>query len=140
MKRHALVIGSRLVGCGLLILGGCATMDARWAACDKSAGTFVALADCTAKAVQTDASRWAQPTLRMRSEARAKRFAMKADDLIEKVGTGRTPDADARAELRTALDQLTDEERDDRLSPMRQPQKTGITCSPAGNSVSCTAN
>lgn len=140
MKRHAMGIGSRLVVCGLLILGGCATMDARWATCDKSAGTFVTLADCTAKAVQADASRWTQPTLRMRSEARAKRFAMKADDLVEKVGSGRTPDADARAELRTALDQLADEERDDRLTPMRQPQKTSITCSPAGNSVSCTAN
>jgi hypothetical protein len=115
-------------------------MSTAWEICDKTGGTFVQVADCSVRAVQADAARWAQPTLRMRSEARAKRYAAKAEDLMEKVGTGRVTDADARVELRQALNQLLDEERDDRLSPLRQPQKTGVTCSPAGGSVSCTAN
>jgi hypothetical protein len=131
------LIGSML---GLVLLGSCATMNARWDACEKTGSTFVELADCTAKAVQADASTWTQPTLRMRSEARAKRFSVKAEDLIEKVGAGRMPDPEARVELRKALDQLVDEERDDRLVPNRQPQKAGVTCSPTGTSVSCTAN
>ncbi len=123
-----------------LTLGGCATIDARWDACQKPAATFVQVADCTTQAVHADAARWAQPILRMRSEARAKRFAAKSDALMEEVAAGRMHDADARVELRRALDELQDEERDDRLSPLRQPQKSGITCSPAGTSVSCTPN
>ncbi len=123
-----------------LLAGGCASLNTRWDDCEKASGTFVDLADCTVRGVHADAGRWVQPALRMNSEARAKRYSLKAEDLIEKVGTGRMADADARAELRQALNQLLDEERDDRLSPLRQPQKSGITCSPAGNSVSCTAN
>jgi len=129
-----------LAAIAALALSACATLDSRWDSCEKAHGTFVQIADCTLQAVQADASRWAQPTLRMRSESRAKRFAAKAEDLIEKVGTGRVHDADARVELRQAYEQLQDEERDDRLSPIRQPQKSGMTCSPAGNSVSCTPN
>ena len=121
-------------------LAACATLDSRWDTCEKAHGTFVQIADCSLRAVQADASRWSQPTLRMRSEARAKRYAAKAEDLIEKVGTGRMHDADARVELRQAYEQLQDEERDDRLSPIRQPQRSGMTCSPAGTSVSCTPN
>lgn len=128
------------LGLGLAGAGGCATMNARWDACEKSAATFVAIAECTVRAVQADASRSLQPTLRMRSEARAKRYAMKSDELSEKVATGAMEDDDARVELRQALDQLLDEERDDRLSPLRQPQKTGITCSPVTGGVSCTPN
>src|SRR4051812_7638805 len=100
---------------GGILMAGCASMDARWSACEKSGGTFVELADCTARSIQADSAKWAQPLLRMRSEARAKRFSAKAEDLIEKVGTGRMADPDARVELRQALDQLIDEERDDRL-------------------------
>jgi hypothetical protein len=124
----------------LTFLAGCATIDTRWDTCQKAGATFVQVAECTVQGVDADASRWAQPTLRMRSEARAKRFAIKADDLMEKVATGRLHDADARVELRRALDELQDEERDDRLSPIRQPQKSGMTCSPVGTSVSCTPN
>ena len=124
----------------LAVLAGCATLDSRWDTCEKANATFVQVADCTIQAVQADASRWAQPTLRMRSEARAKRYAAKAEDLMEKVGTGRVRDADARLQLRQAYEQLQDEERDDRLSPIRQPQRSGMTCSPAGTSVSCTPN
>jgi hypothetical protein len=123
-----------------LLATSCASLETRWDSCEKGRTTFVEVADCTSKAVQEDASRWAQPTLRMRSEARAKRYATKVEDLIEKVATGRMSDADARAELRQDLNQLLDEERDDRLTPVRQPQKTGVTCSPSGGSVSCTAN
>ena len=124
----------------LAALAGCATIDSRWDTCQKTGATFVQVAECTVQGVDADAARWAQPTLRMRSEARAKRFALKADDLMEKVATGRMHDADARVELRRALDELQDEERDDRLSPIRQPQRSGMTCSPAGTSVSCTPN
>src|SRR5471032_1453687 len=124
----------------LTFLAGCATIDTRWDTCQKAGATFVQVAECTVQGVDADASRWAQPTLRMRSEARAKRFAIKADDLMEKVASGRMHDADARVELRRALDELQDEERDDRLSPIRQPQKSGMTCSPVGTSVSCTPN
>ena len=46
---------------------GCATMDARWDTCEKRTATFVELADCTIKAVHSDAARWSQDTLRMRS-------------------------------------------------------------------------
>lgn len=123
-----------------VFVGGCATINARWEACEKNASTFVQVAECTSKAVQADASGAVQPTLRMRSEARAKRYAIKADELSEKVATGRLADQEARVELRQALDQLLDEERDDRLSPLRQPQRTGVTCSPVGTSVSCTPN
>jgi hypothetical protein len=124
----------------MLAAGGCATVDGRWDFCEKAGGPFVQVADCTVKAVQADASRWVQPTLRMRSEARAKRYATKAEDLMEKVAAGRLADPDARTELRQALDQLRDEERDDRLTPIRQPPKSGVTCSPVGTSVSCTPN
>ena len=122
------------------VAAGCASINARWEGCEKNASTFVQLADCTVEAVQADASSATSPVLRMRSENRAKRYAQKAEDLMEKVGTGRIPDPQARLELKRALDELLDEERDDRLQPIRQPQRTGVTCSPVGNSVSCTAN
>ena len=122
------------------VTAGCASINARWEGCEKNASTFVQLADCTVEAVQADASSASSPVLRMRSENRAKRYAQKAEDLMEKVGTGRIPDPHARLELKRALDELLDEERDDRLQPIRQPQRTGVTCSPVGNSVSCTAN
>jgi hypothetical protein len=129
-----------LMGLAALALGGCATIDARWDACQTPGAPFVQVAECTLQAVRADASRWAQPAMRMRSEARAKRYAAKAEELMEAVATGRMSDPDARVALRSALDELQDEERDDRLSPLRQPQKSGITCSPAGTSVSCTPN
>ena len=122
------------------VAAGCASINARWEGCEKSASTFVQLADCTVEAVQADASSATSPVLRMRSENRAKRYAQKAEGLMEMVGTGRIPDPQARLELKRALDELLDEERDDRLQPIRQPQRTGVTCSPVGNSVSCTAN
>lgn len=125
---------------GIVLVGGCATMNARWDACEKNAGTFVQIAECTAKAVQADSASAVQPTLRMRSEARAKRYSVKADALSEQVATGRLAESEARAELRQALDELLDAERDDRLSPLRLPQRTGLTCSPVGTSVSCTPN
>ena len=128
-----------LVTLTIFVLPGCAAIDTRWDACQAGA-TFVQVADCTVQAVQGDASHWAQPAMRMRSEARAKRYTTKAEELMEKVATGRLHDADARVELRRALDELQDEERDDRLSPIRQPQKSGMTCSPVGTSVSCTPN
>ena len=123
-----------------LALGACATLDSRWDTCEKAHGTFVQIADCSIRAVQADAARSNQPTLRLRSEARAKRYALKAEDLMEKVGGGRVHDSDARVELRQAYEQLQDEERDDRLSPLRTPPKAGVTCSPVGTSVSCTPN
>ena len=130
--------------CALLaaaaLAAGCVSINSRWDDCGKVAATFVQLADCTVESVKAEAARTSQPTLRMRSEMRAKLYAQRAEDLMEKVGTGRMPDPEARAELRHALDQLLDEERDDRLTPIRQPQRTGVTCSPVGNSVSCTAN
>ncbi len=49
-------------------------------------------------------------------------------------------DAEARTVLRRALDQLMDEERDDRLSPLRQPAKSGMICVPVGTTVSCVPN
>jgi len=119
---------------------GCVSINTRWNECEKGAGTFIQLADCTVEAVNADAARSGQSTLRMRSDLRAKRYAQKAEDLMEKVGTGRLPDAEARAELRRALDELMDEERDERLAPIRQPARSGITCSPVGNSVACTPN
>jgi hypothetical protein len=119
---------------------GCASINTRWDACEKNAGTFVQLADCTLEAVQADARETSTPTLRMRSETRAKAYAQKAEELMEKVGTGRMPDPEARVLLRRALDELMDQERDERLSPLRPPQRTGVTCSPSGNTVSCTAN
>ena len=125
---------------GIVLVGGCATMNARWDACEKNAGTFGQIAECTVKAVQADSASAVQPTLRMRSEARAKRYSVKADELSEQVATGRLAESEARAELRQALDELLDEERDDRLSLLRQPQRTGLTCSPVGTSVSCTPN
>ena len=128
------------MGLATLALNGCASIDTRWDTCQVPGAPFVQVAECTVQGVDADASRWAQPTLRMRSEARAKRYAVKAEELMEKVATGRMHDADARVELRRALDELQDEERDDRLSPIRQPQKSGMTCSPAGTSVSCTPN
>ena len=137
MRKRVFVASIVLAG---LTAAGCVSMNSRWDDCEKGAATFVQIADCTLDAVNADAGRASQPTLRMRSEARAKRYAQKAEDLMEKVGTGRLPDPEARAELRRALDELMDEERDDRLTPIRQPQKTGVTCSPVGNSVSCTAN
>lgn len=133
---------TRAVLAALLVVGvaGCASINTRWDSCEKSAATFVQLADCTVEAVQADAARATSPTLRMRSEARAKRYSQKAEDLMEQVGTGRIKDAEARIVLRIALDELMDEERDDRLAPVRTPQRTGVTCSPVGNTVSCTAN
>ena len=129
-----------LMGLTTLTLNGCATIDARWDTCQVPGAPFVQVADCTLQAVRADASRWTQPTLRMRSEARAKRYAAKAEELMEAMGTGRMSEPDARFELRRALDELQDEERDDRLSPLRQPQRSGMTCSPAGTSVSCAPN
>ena len=129
-----------LMGLATLALNGCASIDTRWDSCQVPGAPFVQVADCTLQAVRADASGWAQPTLRMRSEARAKRYAAKAEELMEAVATGRMSVPDARVELRRALDELQDQERDDRLSPLRQPQKSGITCSPAGTSVSCTPN
>lgn len=138
--RHSL-IGAKLgVLAGLALLGGCATFDTRWDTCEKAGGPFVAVADCTVRGLQGDASRWSQPALRARSETRARRYALKAEELMQNVASGRTADADARLALRRAYEQVLDEERDDRLTPLRQPQKTGVTCSPAGGSVSCTAN
>ena len=132
---------TRVAVCAILFASGCATLDNRWDACEKANGTFVQVADCTIKAVDADAARWAQQTMRMRSEARAKRFSMRAEELIEKVGTGQMHDADARSELRRLHEELQDEERDDRLSPIRQPARSpGVTCSPAGTGVSCTQN
>ena len=72
----------------------------RSGSCLDGRGSVVQVAECTLKAVDADAARWAQPTMRMRSEARAKRFSMRAEELIEKVGTGQMHDADARSELR----------------------------------------
>ena len=122
-----------------LIPLGCATTDARWDSCEKGAKTFVELADCSTRAVHADTARWSQPALRMRSEARAKRYALTADDLIEKVGTGRLSEAEGRAELERAMHDLLDVERDDRLVLPRQAPKS-MTCSPVGTSVSCTQN
>ena len=119
---------------------GCASINTRWDACEKSAATFIQLADCTLEAVQADARQTSTPALRMRSEARAKLYGQKAEELMESVGTGRMPDTEARLLLRRALDELMDQERDERLSPLRPPQRTGVTCSPVGNTVSCTAN
>ena len=122
------------------IAAGCTSINYRWDDCEKGASTFVQVADCTIEAVKADAGRASQPTLRMRSEQRAKQYIEKAEDLMEKVGTGRMPDQEARAELRHALDELMDSERDDRLNPIRQPPRMGVTCSPVGNTVSCTQN
>lgn len=119
---------------------GCVSINTRWDTCEKNAGTFIQLADCTLESVQADARETSTPALRMRSEARAKAYGQKAEELMERVGTGRMPDAEARVLLRRALDELMDQERDERLSPLRPPQRTGVTCSPVGNSVSCTAN
>lgn len=124
----------------LLLLGACASLNRTWDQCEKANPNFIQLADCTIQEVHGEVGRTIQPVLRLRSESRAKRYSVKAEELIEKVGTGQVQDQDARVELRRALDDLLDEERDDRLSPLRQPAKTGITCSPAGTSVSCTAN
>ena len=126
--------------CLVFAAGGCATLDSRWDTCEKAHGTFVQIADCSVRAVHADAVRSQQPTLRMRSEARAKRYSTKAEDLMERVAAGRMSDADARVELRQDYEQLQDEERDDRLSPLRPPAKMGVTCSPVGTSVSCTPN
>ena len=123
-----------------LLATGCVSINSRWDSCEKNAGTFIQLADCTVEAVQADARETSSPALRMLSESRAKAYALKAEDLMERVGTGRMPDPEARVVLRRALDGLLDQERDERLTPLRQPQRTGVTCSPAGNSVSCTAN
>ena len=120
--------------------GGCASINTRWDACEKGAGTFVQLADCTVESVNADAGRTGLATLRMKSELRAKRYAKKAEELMEQVGTGRMPDAEARIVLRRALDELMDEERDDRLTPVRQPERSGVTCVPVGNTVSCIPN
>ena len=122
------------------LASGCVSVNSRWDACERNAGTFVQLADCTIEAVQADARATSTPTLRMRSDARAKAYTQKAEELMERVGTGRLPDPDARTQLRRALDDLMDHERDERLAPLRQPQRTGVTCSPVGNSVACTAN
>lgn len=122
------------------IAGGCASINSRWDDCEKGASTFVQVADCTIDAVKADAGRASQPTLRMRSDLRAKKYIEKAEDLMEKVGTGRMADQEARAELRHALDELMDAERDDRLTPIRQPPRMGVTCSPVGTGVSCTQN
>ena len=123
-----------------LLATGCVSINSRWDSCEKNAGTFIQLADCTVEAVQADARETSSPALRMRSESRAKAYALKAEGIMERVGTGRMPDPEARVVLRRALDELLDQERDERLTPLRQPQRTGVTCSPAGNSVSCTAN
>ncbi len=122
------------------VLAGCVSMNARWDACEKSAATFVKVADCTISAVNSEAARTSQPGLRLRSEARAKSYARRAEDLMEQVATGRMADSDARAALRQALDQLFDEERDERLAPLRRSPSSGVTCSPVANSVSCTPN
>ena len=103
MRKQLFKVSIILAG---LATAGCASMNSRWDDCEKGAGTFVQVADCTVEAVNADAVRASQPTLRMRSEARAKRYAQKAEDLMEKVGTGRLPDPEARAELRRALDEL----------------------------------
>ncbi len=129
-----------LAALGATMLPGCVSMNARWDACEKSAATFVKVADCTIGAVNSEAARTSQPGLRLRSEARAKSYARRAEDLVEQVATGRLADADARVVLRQALDQLLDEERDERLTPLRRSQGSGVTCSPVGNSVSCTPN
>ena len=36
----------------VLLQSGCATIDSRWDTCERGAGTFVQLADCTLRAVQ----------------------------------------------------------------------------------------
>ncbi len=119
---------------------GCASINTRWNECEKGAGTFIQLADCTVESVNADAGRSGQATSRMRSDLRAKRYAQIAEDLMEKVGTGRLPEAEARLVLRRALDELMDEERDERLMPIRQPARSGVICSPVGTGVSCTTN
>ena len=136
-SRFALAVTSAFL---VALAAGCASINTRWDSCEKNAGTFIQLADCTMEAVLADARQTSQPALRMRSEARAKAYSQKAEDLMEKVGTGRMGDAQARVVLRHALDELLDHERDERLTPLRQPQRTGVTCSPVGNSVSCTSN
>lgn len=125
----------------LLALGlhGCAVIDTRWDECEKGAGTFVAMAECTAREVQSDAARSSLPALRARSEARAQRYSQIVEELSEKVATGRIAEGEARIVLRHVLNDLLDAERDDRLTPLRQAPKT-MTCSPSGGSVSCTQN
>ena len=129
-----------LIAAAAGLAAGCASINSRWDACERAASTFVQVADCTIEAVKADAGSASQPTLRMRSDIRAQHYVQKAEELIENVGTGRMPDPEARALLRRALDELMDEERDDRLAPFRLPARTGVTCSPVGTRVACTPN
>lgn len=129
------------VAVAVLALHGCVAVDTRWDACETGAPTFVAMADCTNRTVQEDAQNTENPVLRARSQARAQRFSGIADELGEKVATGRLPEPEARVILKQVLNELRDAERDDRLTPLRPQQKT-MTCSPTGpgGGVSCTAN
>ncbi len=122
-------------------LQGCGAIDTRWDECDKGAPTFVAMADCTNRTVQEDATRSSNPAQRARSQARAQRFAQISEELSEKVATGRLAETEARLIHRKVLENLLDAERDDRLSPIRQQPKT-MTCSPTGpaGGVVCSPN
>lgn len=125
-----------------LLMQGCGKMiDTRFEECAKGAPSFVALADCQSRTVRDDAAAIGNVAQKARSEARAQRFSQLADDLGERVAVGRLPEATARVVLQRALDELLDAERDDRLTPIRQPSR-GVTCSPVGvgGGVSCTQN
>ena len=118
-----------------MLAGGCANINAQWVNCERNSSTFEQLADCTTDSLQASVSE----RTRERAEARARRYSLAADQLIEKLRTGILGEADARTELHRALDEMLDEERDERLTPLRAPPKS-ITCSPTSAGVSCTGN
>jgi len=124
-----------------LALHGCGAIDTRFDECESGAPTFVSMADCQVRTVKDDAARINNLAQRARSEARAQKFAQLAEQLGERVATGRMPDQQARIVLHRALEELLDAERDDRFGPVRQQPKS-VTCSPVGpgGGVSCTPN
>lgn len=118
-----------------LLAGACASVDAQWIACEKSASTFEQLADCATDVLQADATE----RTRERAEGRARRFSLAANQLGVRMRTGELGEAQARVELHRALDGFLDEARDERLVPVRQLPRS-MTCSPTGAGVVCSGN
>jgi hypothetical protein len=138
---HGRALRSVVAAVAAFALHGCGAIDTRFDECEKGAPTFVSMADCQARTVKDDAARVNNTAQRARSEARSQKFSQIAEELSERVATGRMPEDQARVVLHRVLEDLLDAERDDRLAPIRQQPKS-VTCSPVGpgGGVSCTPN
>ena len=76
-----------------LILGACATVVSYQNNCEKTTSNFEGLVACTKESILKD------PRPAMQADARVKLYLLKADQLVDRVKTGRLSEVDARVDL-----------------------------------------